>query len=244
MSLNEALNVISNGSSDRQWSCDELIDQLNDRDIDFDGRLNKYSLNIALMDSSELESVGRLIWTQSTASSGENLKRIDISQAVRALLEKTGRPMSNAEIKAEIKKDRGVSRSFQIFANEFVIAISTGVWGLVDRDLALNYDEQNQLRVAVEQILRNRNSGIHVSEISAALDAIFEPASRIKDPVGIFAIAQRSKLISKSPGDYLFLSEWGEPRRKRKSQVILEVLTEAGYMESLQAKLLKKYQGF
>lgn len=240
VSLNEVLNIISNGSSDRQWSCDELVDQLNDRDIDFDGRLNKYSLNIALMESSELESVGRLIWTHSTASSGENLKRIDISQAVRALLEKTGRPMSNAEIKTEIKKERGVSRSFQIFPNEFIIAISTGVWGLVDRDLTLNPDEQNQLRVAVEEILRNRNSGIHVSEITAALNYTFEPASRIKDPVGIFAIAQRSNLIKKAPGDYLYLSEWGEPRRKRKSQVVLEVLTEAGSYGISAGEIVKK----
>lgn len=238
--LNEVLNIISNSPNDRQWSCDELVDQLNYRDIDFDGRLNKYSLNIALMESSELESVGRLIWTNSAASSGENLKRIDISQAVRALLEKTGRPMSNAEIKAEIKKERGVSRNFQIFPNEFVIAISAGVWGLVDRDLELNPDEQNQLRVAVEEILRERNSGVHISEISSALISIFEPASRINDPVGIFAIALRSNLFKKAPGDYLYLSEWGEPRRKRKAQIVLELLTEAGSYGISTGEIVKK----
>ena len=226
--LNEVLSIMSNGSIDRQWSCDELVDELNVRDIDFDGRLNKYSLNIALMDSAEIKSVGRLVWTQSTASLGESLKRIDISQAVRALLEKTGRPMSTSEIKNELKRDRGVSHNFQVFPNEFIIAISAGVWGLIDRDLALNSEEQDQLRVAVAEILRNRNSGIHVSEIAAALEPHFEPASRIKDPVGIFAIAQRSELISKSPGDYLYLTEWGEPRRKKRSEVILELLTEAG----------------
>lgn len=136
--------------------------------------------------------------------------------------------MSTSEIKNELKRDRGVSHNFQVFPNEFIIAISAGVWGLIDRDLALNSEEQDQLRVAVAEILRNRNSGIHVSEIAVALEPHFEPASRIKDPVGIFAIAQRSELISKSPGDYLYLTEWGEPRRKKRSEVILELLTEAG----------------
>ena len=238
--LNEVLDIISNASSSRQWSCDELVDQLNDRDLDFDERLNKYSLNIALTDSPEIKSVGRLIWTQSAASFADGLKRIDISQAVRALLEKAARPMSNAEIKTSLKKDRGVSRNFQIFPNEFIILISTGVWGLIDRDLTLSIDEQNQLRGAVEEILRNQKSGIHVSEISEYLKYVFEPASRIKDPVGIFAIAQRSKLISKSPGDYLYLSEWGEPRRKRKSQVVLEVLSEAGIDGITTNSLVKK----
>ena len=226
--LNEVLSIMSNGSIDRQWSCDELVDELNVRDIDFDGRLNKYSLNIALMDSAEIKSVGRLVWTQSKVPLGESLKRIDISQAVRALLEKTGRPMSTSEIKTELKRDRGVSHNFQVFPNEYIIAISTGVWGLIDRDLSLNREEQDQLRVAVAEVLRNRNFGIHVSEIAAALEPYFELASRIKDPVGIFAIAQRSELISKSPGDYLYLTEWGGPRRKKRSQVILELLTEAG----------------
>lgn len=222
----ETLEIFSNGAIDRQWSCDELMNIFNEKGFIFDGRLNKYSLNIALMDSSDIKSVGRFLW-QSVMSSNGTLKRIDIRQAVTSLLLQAGKPMSNSEIKEALEKDRGVSSNFQIFPSEAIILVGAGLWGLIERDLALNFDEQNLLRDILEKMLRDRNSGIHISEIAICLESVFEPASRIKDPVGIFAIALRSNLMSKSPEDYLFLSEWGEPRRIGKLKAIQDVLRQS-----------------
>lgn len=240
---NEALEVISQGASDRQWSCAELIDILEENGLGFDSRLNNYSLNIALRDSSEIDYLGRNLWVQSARVSDKGPRRIDIRQAVTSLLLQAGKPMSYSEIKAALQKDRGVSRSFQIFPSGSIISVGKGVWGLVERDLALNDDEQTQLIDVLEKILRDRNSGIHISEIASCLEGVFEPASRITDPVGIFAVAQRSPIIRKSSGNYLFLSEWGEPRRMSKAQAVLEVLKQSGNYGLTANEIVKSASG-
>lgn len=224
----EVLEVISQGISDRQWSSAELIDILNERGLDFDGRLNSYSLNIALKDSSEINYLRRNVWIQSVIASSGASSRIDIRQAVTSLLMQAGKPMSTSEIKEALRKDRGISNSFQIFPGESIISVGTGLWGLIERDLPLDTAEQAQLIDFLQKILRDRNAGIHISEILSCLEDVFEPASRIKDPTLIFAVAQRSGLISKSAGGYLFLPEWGEPRRLNQSQAILEAMSQSG----------------
>jgi len=223
----EALEIIFCGASDRQWSCPELVDILNERGLDFDGRLNIYILNIVLKDSNEINYLGRNIWTQSNSISSGAVRRIDIRQAVTSLLIQAGKPLSNSEIKDTLRNDRGIGYSFQILPSESIINVGVGLWGLIDRDLALNADEQAQLIDVLQKILRDRNNGIHISEIFSCLEGVFEPASRLKSPEVLFAVAQRSGLMGKSSGDYLFLSTWGEPRRLNTTQAIIEALKQA-----------------
>lgn len=239
----EALEIISHGISGHQWSCAELMDILNERGLDFDGRLNSYTLNITLMDSNEVNYLGRYLWVQSATASVDGARRIDIRQAVTSLLMQAGRPMSNSEIKEALRKDRGISRSFQIFPSGSIISVGTGVWGLIERDLALNNAEQAHLIDILQKMLKDRNSGIHISEIASCLDGIFEPASSIKDPEVLFAVAQRSSLIRRSPGGYLFLSEWGEPRRMQKSQAVLEALRKSGEAGLTASEIVKIASG-
>lgn len=235
-----ALEVIFQGTSERQWSCAELTDNLNERGLDFDGRLNSYTLNIALLESSEVNYLGRNLWIQSgTASSGTS-NRIDIRQAVTSLLIQAGKPMSNSEIKEALRKDRGINHTFQIHPSGSIISVGEGLWGLIERDLALNDDEQAQLIDVLQKILRDRNAGIHISEIMLYLEGVFEPASRIKDPTLIFAVAQRSGIMRKSVGGYLFLPEWGEPRRLNQSQVILEAMRQYGQNGLTANEILKR----
>lgn len=224
----EALEVISQGTSDRQWSCAELMDIMNERGLDFDGRLNSYTLNISLRDSSEINYLGRNLWVQSATTARGTSHRIDIRQAVTSLLIQAGKPMSNSEIKEALRKGRGVSDSFQIFPSGSIISVGTGLWGLIERDLPLGTTEQAQLIDVLQKILLDKNAGIHISEIMPCLEGIFEPASWIKDPTLIFAVAQRSGLMRKSVGEYLYLPEWGEPRRMQRSQAVLEVLRQSG----------------
>lgn len=224
----EALEVISQGVSDRQWSSAELTDILNERGLDFDGRLNSYSLNIALKDLSEINYLRRNVWIQSVTVSSGASSRIDIRQAVTSLLMQAGKPMSTSEIKEALRKDRGINHSFQIHPSGSIISVGTGLWGLIERDLPLDTTEQAQLVDVLQKMLLDRNTGIHISEIILCLEDVFEPASRIKDPTSIFAVAQRSGLMRKSVGGYLFLPEWGEPRRLHQSQAILEALRQSG----------------
>lgn len=238
----EVLDEISKGTSGRQWSCAELINILNERGIDFDGRLNIYILNIILMDSNQIKCLGRFMY-QSTSAIAEGERRIDIRQAVNSLLIQAGKPMSTSEIREALRKDRGINDTFQIHPSGSIISVGKGLWGIIERDITLNSDEQTQLVDVLENMLRDRNSGIHISEISSCLAGVFEPASRINDPVVIFAIAKRSPIIRKSPGEYLFLSEWGESRRMSKAHAVLEVLRQSGNYGLTANEIVKSASG-
>jgi Bacterial RNA polymerase, alpha chain C terminal domain/Sigma-70, region 4 len=220
----ETLGIIFQGSSDHQWSCAALTDILNERGLNFDGRLNEYSLNISLRDSSEVKYLGRNLWTQADSSPNKASYRLNISPAVASLLEDAGKPMSTLEIKNALRETRDISRAFQIFPNESIISVGIGLWGLIERDCPLSADERTQLIDILQKMLLKKNVGIHISEIIACLEGAFEPISRVKDPVLIFSVAQQSAAMQKSVGGYLFLSEWGEPRRLNQSQAILEAL--------------------
>ena len=223
----ETLAIIINGSSTRQWSCAELIDTLNERDLNFDERLNKHTLNIALRGSSEIKYLGRFLWAQSAAASSAGATRIDIRQAVTSLLIQAGRPLTRPEIKDALRKDRGINDTFQIHPGGSIIRVGEGLWGLIERDLPLSLADQEQLIAVLQKLLREKNSGIHVDEIMPCLESVFEQASRINDPNLIFAVAQRSGVMRKSIGGYLYLPEWDGPRRLNPSQAILEAFKQS-----------------
>lgn len=231
---NEALEIIC--SSGRQWSSTELVDILNDRGLNFNGNLNIYTLDITLKDSIEVNYLGRNIWVRST----EAVQRIDVRQAVTSLLIQAGKPLSNSEIKEALQNERGISHSFQIFPSGSIISVGAGIWGLIERDLPFNADEQVQLSDILNKILLDRNNGIHTSEIFSCLEGVFEPVSRITDPNVIFAVALRSDLLSKSSDNYLFLSSWGEPRRLKIPLAVIEALKKAG-PSGLKAREITKY---
>lgn len=224
----ETQEIITQGSSGRQWTCAELVDVLSEQGLDFDGRLNRFILNIALRDSPELAYLGRLVWTQSTEAPLGTAHRINMRQAVTSLLMQAGRPMTIPEIKEALQRDRGLSDFFQLHPGGSLIRVSPSQWGLIERDFPLDNREQLQLIEALQSLLREQNKGIHVSELVVCLDGIFEPISRIKYPTAILALAQRSGHLRVSVGDYLFLPEWGEPRRMQKSQAIVEAIKQAG----------------
>jgi len=224
----ETQEIIAQGSRGRQWTCAELVDVLSKQGLDFDGRLNRFILNIALRDSPELTYLARFVWAQSTDAPLGVAHRINMRQAVTSLLLQAGRPMTISEIKEALQRDRGLSDFFQLHPSGSLIRVSPSQWGLIERDFPLNGCEQAQLIEVLQSLLREQNRGIHVSEIAACLDGVFEPISRIKYPTAILSLAQRSGCLRVSTGDYLFLPEWGEPRRMKKSQAIVEAIKQAG----------------
>ncbi|HUW29622.1 MAG TPA: DNA-directed RNA polymerase subunit alpha C-terminal domain-containing protein [Sulfuriferula sp.] len=223
----ETQEIIAQGTSGRQWTCAELVNVLSEQGLDLDGRLNHFVLNIALRDSRELAYLGRFVWTLSTNASLGTAHRINMRQAVTSLLMQAGGPMTTSEIKEALMHDRGLGDTFQLHPGGSLIRVNSSQWGLIERDFPLDSREQAQLIEVLQSLLREQNKGIHVSEIAACLDGIFEPISRIKYPTAILALAQRSGRLRVSVGEYLFLPEWGEPRRIQKSQAVIEALKQA-----------------
>lgn len=223
----EIIDEICSGVITRQWSNAELMDVLHTRGVDFGDKLNIHILNVVLMGVNEITYLGRSVY-QSSEVALNRPRRIDIRQAVISLLIQAGRPMTNKEIKDSLKKDRGISDNFQIQPTGPLINVGAGIWGLIERDMPINTEQQEELRLIIRNILLDRQTGIHITEIQNHLKNVYEPALLITDPAGIFAIALRSSEFRKSPEEYLYLSDWGEPRRIGKYQALQDVLNSAG----------------
>lgn len=223
----EIVDEICSGLISKQWSNAELMDVLHTREIDFGDKLNMYILNIVLKGVHEITYLGRNVYQSSTVSFNRP-RRIDIRQAVISLLVQAGRPMTIKEIKDILKKDRGINDTFQIHPTGPLISVGAGLWGLIERDLPINSEQQEELRLIIHKTLNDRQTGIHVTEIEGHLKNFYEPALLIKDPAVIFAIALRDSQFRRSHEDYLYLSEWGEARRIGKNQALQEVLNRAG----------------
>lgn len=223
----EIVDEICSGVINRQWSNAELMDVLHTRGVDFGDKLNIHILNVVLMGLNEITYLGRSVY-QSSEVALNRPRRIDIRQAVVSLLMQAGRPMTNKEIKDNLKKDRGISDNFQIQPTGPLINVGAGLWGLIERDLPINAEQQEELRLIIHKILVARQTGIHITEIENCLKNVYEPALLIKDPAGIFAIALRSSEFRKSSEEYLYLSDWGESRRIGKYQALQDVLNSAG----------------
>lgn len=222
----ETEGLIESGKAGRQWHCGEICEALAERGIDFEGRLNPYVVNIALQRSKFLAYLGRLMWTPEAGRKLTTDHRIDVHQAIVSLLRTEGRPMNYLEIREKLAKERGLSDHFQIFPRDPLIHLGRGLWALLDRDLPLAEAEQEAVFDEIAEVLRQRQSGLHVTEIVGALTKTRELAGRI-DGATLMALAQRSGRMRVSYGQYLYLREWGKPRRMQLADAVKTALNKS-----------------
>ena len=222
----ETEDLIESGKAERQWHCSEICEVLAERGIDFEGRLNPYVVNIALQRSKSLAYLGRLMWTAAAGRRLTSVHRIDVHQAIVSLLRDEGRPMNYLEIRKKLAKERGLSDHFQISPRDPLIHLGRGLWALLDRDLPLTATEQEAVFDEIAEVLRQRQSGLHVTEIVDSLTKTRELAERIGGTT-LMALAQRSGRMHVSYGQYLYLAEWGEPRRMQLADAIKAALEQS-----------------
>lgn len=203
--VSEVEDIVSNGVSTRQWHTSELMDELLDRGLDFDGRISKYIINIALRNSELLVYMKRMVWGRKGSWTESAASRLDLRQAVMALLESEGAPMSTSEIREKLFSGRGVNSHFQIHAGGNLIRIGTSKWGLADRDVQLKnpaaYFEM------IEKHLLDTHEGIHVSEVSTVLGDLDEDTSK-----AFFGYC-KGKGLRIDRAQYLYPSNWPNSRR-------------------------------
>jgi hypothetical protein len=224
----EVEGMISREASGKQWHCSDLCDRLGGESLDFDGRLTPYVLNIALKRSGILADLGRLIWTAGLANRMTTADRIDIRQAVEAMLRAEGQPMTGADIRRRLQEDRGVGRSFQIHMDGNLIRLGTGLWGLADRDIPLTRDEQEEVVSELEAVLAYEQQGIHVTELLGKLSTTSGLAAKLEDATMIAALAQRTERMKLMYGGYLCFKDWTTPRRPSVADAIRTSLERAG----------------
>jgi hypothetical protein len=209
----EIEDLISGGAADHQWHSSELLEALLERGMDFQGRLTKYVVNIALSKSDRLADLRRMVWGLKSNWKSEAASRLDVRQAVVALLEREGRPLTTGEVRSKLEAERGVNTIFQIQSVDPIIRVEPGIWGLSHRDMGIALVEAERLVVALAIKLRKIEHGLHVSELSAALGDLCDGAmARICSPHALIGVAQWAG-IKIDRGQYLYLDEWGESRR-------------------------------
>lgn len=223
LTIAETEDLIESGKAERQWHCNEICEALAERGIDFESRLNPYVVNIALQRSKSLAYLGRLMWAAAAGRKLTSVHRIDVHQAIVSLLRNERRPMNYLEIRGELAKERGLSDHFQILPRDPLIHLGRGLWGLLDRDLPLTEIEQGAVFDEIEEVLRQRQSGLHVTEIVEKLTKTRELSEGI-DGTTLIALAQRSGRMRVSYGQYLYLTEWGEPRRMQLADAVKTAL--------------------
>jgi hypothetical protein len=224
----ETEDLLEGDAQDRQWHSAEIREALYERGLDFDGRLTKYVVNVALGKSDRLVYLRRMVWGLKSSWRATAASRIDMRQAVIALLQQEGRPMTTAQIRAKLEAERGVNALFQIHAAVPLIRVGPGVWGLSNRDLGVTPEGARFVAAQLVEKLRELNYGIHVSELLNVLSGtLCDIPTNSLSPHGVVALAQDYG-VKIDRGQYVYLSEWGESRRMTIQDGIRRALSEIG----------------
>lgn len=216
----EAEDIVCSEASGRQWHTSEILSELSERlDGGFDD-LDKYVLDIALAKSKILSPLGKMTWAEARQDTDDRT-RIDVHQAVIAIVKAAGRPLSTGEIKERLTAVRGVNEFFQISPVDPLIRVQPGVWGINDRDMPLSREEQAELVEALIQMLKEKQRGIHASELSGVLPLEDCP------PDAFLSLAAQDEQLKIAQGRYVYLAEWGNPRRETIGHAVSAVLEKA-----------------
>lgn len=217
----EAEDIVASGPEGRQWHASEILSALVERNsAEFSGEaINKYIVDIALRKSGDLKRLGRMIWKEADAS--DEVSRIDVHQAIISLLQQAGRPLQTDEIRQRLIALRGVNSHFQIANVDPVMRVGVGLWGLNDRDISIKRPNQPRLLDGLVTILKDRGIGIHVSELERSnLMSVSGLSAQ-----SLFSLACGDSRLKVNTGQYLYLEEWGGPRRESMSEAVAAVLT-------------------
>jgi hypothetical protein len=214
----EVEDIAGSAEPTKQWHTSELLDELLDRGFDFDGKLTKYIINIALRNSKTFSNMRRMVWGYKEAWQSTAASRLDMRQAVMALIEEAGRPLNILEIRERLEGDRGVNDHFQIHPHGNLIRMGIGLWGLADRDVKVK-DPQAMLDQLFNH-LQTTQVGIHSSEVAAILGDIDE-----SDAQALLGLI-KEKGMRRDRCQYVYLSSWSDARRIWPSRAIELTLDE------------------
>ncbi len=218
----EAESVVFSGPKGRQWHSAEIFSALLEREAPI-ASLDKYKVDFLLRQSRALQRLGRMTWTEADNAMGTVSDRIDIRQTILSLVQEAGRPLTTGEIHQRLVALRGMNETFQIGAIDPLIKVSTGLWGINDRDLPIKRRDQAALIDDILMILHRKEAGIHISEIEALVPQTWHGLTSAM----IFSLASLNERLRVGVGQYLYLADWGGPRRETLLEAVRYVLSEA-----------------
>jgi hypothetical protein len=214
----EAMDLIAEGAPGRQWHSAEILGVLVDRGSRHAAIADKYVVDVALQRCGQLESLGRMVWSQPSSADTE-AARVEVRQAVTRLVRQAGRPLPLTEIRQRLVAIRGTGANFQLGPYADLIRVGPALWGLNDRDLTLKKSDQPEFLEQVFAVLEERQVGIHASELWTTLRVAPEMTAE-----AIFSVASQDARLHVSVGQYLHLRSWGGPRRESVNEAAAAVL--------------------
>ena len=214
----EVEDIAAGSEPTKQWHTSELLEELLERGFDFDGKLTKYIINIALRNSKTFSNMRRMVWGYRESWQSSAASRLDMRQAVMALLEEAGRTLSTLEIKERLENDRGVNNHFQIHPQGNLIRTGPGLWGLADRDIKVKNPQ-----VLLDKLLthlRSTNEGVHTSEVAEVLGDIDDEEAQ-----ALLGLINQNGM-RRDKAQYVYLSSWPDARRIWPSRAIEQALND------------------
>lgn len=199
----EAAEIVAESAADRQWHASELIDALKSRSISLPADFDKYQLDIALKEVGQLTSLGRMVWARSAAAN--DVARVDVRQAVLAILRDAGGPLASAELRQRLVAVRGINQGMPFQVVDPIIKLSPQLWALNDRDLAIKRPDQPTFLDGVFSKLSARGSPLHISQCEAEIGEAV-PAR------AVFCLAAGDARMRVTPDQFLTLSDWSAER--------------------------------
>lgn len=200
-------NPNKNFNSDEFYNHLKVTGKISTNTLD---KIDKYVIDAILLNVEEennsLNYLGRSTWSCNKKASND--KRIEIYPSVIKILEDRGAPMPLKEIKKEMTKVRGYGTNFQLhttLTSPKLIQISSGIWGLRDRDINVSKDQELEM---VNQIQKNFTRGNKILD--------FHDIKCFKESIGIdedVSIFQLTRLLHahipvgrrRTPGSLIFL---------------------------------------
>lgn len=201
--------MICEGPDGRQWHASELLSQLRESEP-IAQRLNHFELSVALKEHSDLQYMGRQVWGHVGESGGQPQKRLDVQNAVEAVLRDAGNALTAFEIFQRVSSIRGIGANFQVHPKGIVFRVGPSTWGLTTRDLSISDQNIDDYLRRIASYLNECHSAIHVSEIS---DRLGLGESSDEQSWQIFGAAQLDERFKSFIGDYLGLANWSATGR-------------------------------
>jgi hypothetical protein len=195
----EAAEIVDESPLERQWHTSELIVALEGRGVWLPDGFDKYQLDIALKETGHLHALGRMVWTRSSATADG--ARVDIRQAVIAVLQNAGEPLSTAELRQRVVAVRGINQGMEFQVRDPLIKLNSQLWALNDRDLSIKRADQPAFLDSVVSQLRSRMKPAHISECEALIGDAMPPRA-------LFCLAASDSRLLVTQDRYLTLSEW------------------------------------
>ena len=220
----EVEEIVFTGPDDRQWHASELSSLLAERDLPLQANFDKYVVDIVLKASTVLQGLGRMIWTKANVSTPGATERIEVRDTVVKILQKAGGPLQSSEIQQRLVALRGINQTILITDGAPLVRLGHGLWGLNDRDIPLNQDQQRMLVEQLVAALQSRGEGIHVSELSSVLNNSDYLACT---PQALLSIATQDPQLTANVGKYLYLAAWGHARRENVIDALRATLEQA-----------------